>query len=57
MGDFILDCTGDGVLSVFTQGQLMMLGLINEIQRLMIVEAVNEGLAAAREKGIVGGQT
>lgn len=48
MGDFVLDCTGE--ISVFTQGQLMMLGLINEIQRLMIVEAVNEGLAAAREK-------
>ena len=50
MGDFTLDCTGEGQLSVFTQGQLMMLGLINEVQRLMIVEAVNEGLAAAREK-------
>lgn len=48
MGDFILDCTGQ--LSVLTQGQIMMLGLLNEMQRLMIVEAVNEGLAAAREK-------
>lgn len=48
MGDFILDCTG--TLSVLTQGQIMMLGLLNEMQRLMIVEAVNEGLAAAREK-------
>lgn len=56
MGDFILDCTGEGQLSVFTQGQLMMLGLINEIQRLMIVEAVNEGLAASRERGIIGGR-
>ena len=55
MGDFILDCTGE--ISVFTQGQLMMLGLINEIQRLLIVSAVKEGLAASREKGIIGGRT
>ena len=48
MGDFVLDCTGS--LSILTQGQIMMLGLLNEMQRLMIVEAVNEGLAAAREK-------
>lgn len=48
MRDFILDCTG--TLSVLTQGQIMMLGLLNEMQRLMIVEAVNEGLAAARER-------
>ena len=48
LGDFILDCSGE--ISVFTQGQLMMLGLINEMQRLMIVEAVREGLAAAKEK-------
>lgn len=48
MGDFILDCTG--TLSVLTQGQIMMLGLLNEMQRLMIVESVNEGLAAARER-------
>ena len=48
MGDFVLDCTGN--LSVLTQGQIMMLGLLNEMQRLMIVEAVNEGLATAREK-------
>ena len=54
MGDFILDCTGE--ISVFTQGQLMMLGLINEIQRLLIVSAVKEGLAASREKGIIGGR-
>lgn len=54
MGDFVLDCTGE--ISVFTQGQLMMLGLINEIQRLLIVSAVKEGLAASREKGIVGGR-
>ena len=54
MGDFILDCTGE--ISVFTQGQLMMLGLINEIQRLLIVSAVKEGLAASRERGLIGGR-
>ena len=54
MSDFILDCTGE--ISVFTQGQLMMLGLINEIQRLLIVSAVKEGLAASRERGIIGGR-
>lgn len=54
LGDFILDCSGE--LSVFTQGQLMMLGLINEMQRLMIVEAVREGLASSRERGIIGGR-
>ena len=54
MGDFILDCTGE--ISVFTQGQLMMLGLINEIQRLLIVSAVKEGLAVSREKGVIGGR-
>lgn len=54
MGDFVLDCTGE--ISIFTQGQLMMLGLINEIQRLLIVSAVKEGLAASREKGIIGGR-
>lgn len=54
VGDFILDCTGE--ISVFTQGQLMMLGLINEIQRLLIVSAVKEGLAASRERGIIGGR-
>ena len=54
MGDFILDCTGE--ISVFTQGQLMMLGLINEIQRLLIVSAVKEGLAASRERGIIDGR-
>lgn len=48
MGDFVLDCRG--TLSVLTQGQILMLGLLNEMQRLMIVESVNEGLAAARER-------
>lgn len=48
MGDFILDCRGE--LSVLTQGQIMMLGVLNEMQRLMIVESVNEGLAAAKER-------
>ena len=47
MGDFVLDCRGS--LSVLTQGQILMLGLLNEMQRLMIVESVHEGLAAARE--------
>ena len=54
LGEFVLDCSGE--LSIFTQGQLMMLGLINEMQRLMIVEAVKEGLASSREKGIIGGR-
>lgn len=54
LGDFILDCSGE--ISVYTQGQLMMLGLINEMQRLMIVESVREGLAASRERGIIGGR-
>ena len=54
MGDFVLDCTG--TLSLLTQGQILMLGLLNEMQRLMIVEAVNEGLAASRERGIIGGR-
>lgn len=48
LGDFILDCTGD--ISLLTQGQIMMLGLLNEMQRLMIVESVKEGLAAAKER-------
>ena len=47
MGDFVLDCRGE--LSVLTQGQILMLGLLNEMQRLMIVESVKEGLAAAKE--------
>lgn len=34
----------------------MMLGLINEMQRLMIVEAVREGLASSKERGIIGGR-
>lgn len=34
----------------------MMLGLINEIQRLLIVSVVKEGLAANREKRIIGGR-
>lgn len=48
LADFILDCRGQ--ISVLTQGQIMMLGLLNEMQRLMIVESVREGLAAAKEK-------
>ena len=54
MGDFILDCKGE--LSILTQGQLMMLGMINEINRLMIVESVREGVLAAREQGRIGGR-
>ena len=30
--------------------------MINEIQRLLIVSAVKEGLAASRERGIIGGR-
>lgn len=48
LADFVLDCRGQ--ISVLTQGQIMMLGLLNEMQRLMIVEAVKEGLIAAKEK-------
>ena len=48
MGDFELDCRGE--LSVLTQGQILMLGLLNEMQRLLIVSSVNEGLVAARER-------
>ena len=47
MGDFVLDCRGE--LSVLTQGQILMLGLLNEMSRLMIVESVREGLLAAKE--------
>ena len=54
MGDFLLDCTGN--ISVLTQGQIMMIGLLNEMNRLMIVEAVKEGLAAAREHNRIGGR-
>ncbi len=54
MGDFVLDCTGE--ISIFTQGQLMMLALVNELQRLIIINAVKEGLAASREKGVIPGR-
>lgn len=54
MGDFVLDCRGS--LSILTQGQIMMLGMINEINRLMIVESCREGVIAAREQGRIGGQ-
>ncbi len=47
MGDFVLDCRGE--LSVLTQGQILTLGLCIEVQRLMIVESVKEGLSAAKE--------
>lgn len=54
MGDFTLDCRGN--LSVLTQGQIMMLGMINEINRLMIIESVREGLESAKEENRIGGQ-
>ena len=54
LGDFEVDCRGE--LSALMQGQLLMLSIVSEIMRLMIVESVNEGLAAARSEGRVGGQ-
>ena len=48
MGEFVIDCTGE--ISPFTQGQLLMLALVNELQRLILVSSVKEGLAAVREK-------
>ncbi len=53
-GDFVIDCRG--TLSALTEGQLLMLGLVAELNRLMIVENVNDGLITAREKGRIGGQ-
>ena len=55
MGDFIVDCSKEN-LSALTQGQLMMLGLVNELQRLLLVESVKDGLTAAKSEGRVGGQ-
>ncbi len=54
LGDFEIDCRKE--LNVFTQGQLLMLGLVNELTRLLIVESVKDGLAHAKEQGRVGGQ-
>ena len=53
-GDFIIDCRN--TLSALTEGQLLMLGLVSELTRLIIVENVKDGLITAREKGRVGGQ-
>lgn len=54
LGDFEVDCRGE--LSALMQGQLLMLSMVSEIMRLMIVESVKDGLAAARAEGRVGGQ-
>lgn len=53
-GDFVIDCRN--TLSALTEGQLLMLGLVAELTRLIIVENVNDGLATAREHGRIGGQ-
>lgn len=53
-GDFVIDCRNK--LSALTEGQLLMLGLVAELTRLIIVENVKDGLATAREKGKIGGQ-
>ena len=53
-GDFVIDCRG--TLSALTEGQLLMLGLVAELNRLIIVENVNDGLITAREQGRIGGQ-
>lgn len=54
MGDFSFDVTAK--MSPFLQGQLMFLGMMNEINRLIIVSNVQEGVDAAREEGRIGGQ-
>ncbi len=54
-GDFIIDCRN--TLSALTEGQLLMLGLVAELTRLIIVENVKDGLVTAREeRGRIGGQ-
>lgn len=53
-GDFIIDCRNN--LSALTEGQLLMLGLVAELTRLIIVENVKDGLITAREQGRIGGQ-
>lgn len=53
-GDFVIDCRN--TLSALTEGQLLMLGLVAELTRLIIVENVKDGLATAKEQGRVGGQ-
>lgn len=54
MGDFSFDVTAK--MSPFLQGQLMFLGMLNELNRLIIVSNVQEGVDAAREEGRIGGQ-
>jgi len=54
LGDFEVDCRGE--LSALMQGQLLMLSMVSEIMRLMLVESVRDGLAAARSEGRNGGQ-
>lgn len=53
-GDFVIDCRGR--LSALTEGQLLMLGLVAELTRLIIVENVKDGLETSREQGRIGGQ-
>lgn len=53
-GEFVIDCRN--TLSAFTQGQLLMIGLVSELTRIFIVENVKDGLATAREAGRIGGQ-
>lgn len=53
-GDFVIDCRN--TLSALTEGQLLMLGLVAELTRLIIVENVKDGLATSREAGRIGGQ-
>lgn len=54
LGDFEVDCRGE--LSALMQGQLLMLSMVSEIMRLMLVESVRDGLAAAKSEGRIGGQ-
>lgn len=54
LGDFEVDCRGE--LSALMQGQLFMLSMVSEIKRLMLVESVRDGLAAAKSEGRIGRQ-
>lgn len=51
---FTLDCRGKW--SIMTEMQLLTFGLVAEMQRLMIVDAVIDGLETARENGRIGGR-
>lgn len=53
-GNFTLDCRGK--LSVITEMQLLTFSLVNEIQRITLVDAVIDGLNIAREQGRIGGR-